>query len=236
VEGNFVAYYRVSTEKQDADCATQRQAVERYLNGGGWQLLDEFVEVETGKGADALERRPELQKALGLCKRKKATLVIAKLDRLSRNLHFVTGLMESRVNFVAADMPFATKLEIHVRAMFAEHERDMIAKRTSERLQTLKAQGSPWVSKKTGRIVERLGSPNPPKGSAAGVAARKAKADEFAARMLPIIEAIQARGMITLQAIADELTRQKWPTVRGADAWSKVAVSDILKRRKEPVQ
>ena len=80
---------------------------------------------------------------MALRKRKKATLVIAKLDRLSRNLHFTTGLLESKVNFVACDMPFANKLEIHVRAMFAEHERDMISKRTSERLQTLKAQGKP---------------------------------------------------------------------------------------------
>jgi hypothetical protein len=100
-------------------------------------------------------------------------------------------------------------------------------------LQTLKAQGKPWVSKKTERIVERLGSPNPSKGSAAGCAARKTKADEFAARMLPIIEAIQARGMTTLQAIADELTRQKWPTARGVDAWSMMAVSNILKRTKD---
>jgi DNA invertase Pin-like site-specific DNA recombinase len=77
---------------------------------------------------------------LALCKRKKATLIIAKLDRLSRNLHFTTGLLESKVNFVACDMPFANKLEIHVRSMFAEHERNMISKRASERLQTLKAQ------------------------------------------------------------------------------------------------
>jgi DNA invertase Pin-like site-specific DNA recombinase len=233
VEGRFVAYYRVSTDKQDADCAAQRMAVESYLNGGSWNLIDEFSEVETGKGADALDRRPELQKALALCRKRKATLVIAKLDRLSRNLHFVTGLMESRVNFVACDMPFANKLEIHVRAMFAEHERDMISKRTSERLQALKAQGTPWVSRKSGRVVERLGCPNPSKGSAAGVAVRKAKADEFAAKMHPIIQAIQARGMTTLQAIADELTRQKWPTAGGADAWSMMAVSNILKRNVE---
>jgi DNA invertase Pin-like site-specific DNA recombinase len=227
VDGKFVAYYRVSTETQDTECAAQRLAVETYLNGGGWELLGEFVEVETGKISD----RPELQNALTLCKRRKAKLVIAKLDRLSRNLHFITGLVESGVKFVACDMPHAKDFEIHIRASLAQEERRLISERTSQALQARKAQGKPWMSKRSGRMVERLGSPDPSKGSAVGVAVRKKAADEFAAKMLPVIDAIRARGLTTLQAIADELTRQRWPTAKGADAWSMMAVSNILKRR-----
>jgi DNA invertase Pin-like site-specific DNA recombinase len=233
MEGNFVAYYRVSTEKQDADCAAQRLAVEQYLNGGGWNLIGEFPEVETGKGADALERRPELQKALALCRKRKATLVIAKLDRLSRNVHFISGLMESKVKFVACDMPHAQPFELHIRASFAEEERRMISQRTSAALQAKKAAGVPWVSKRSGRVVKRLGAPDPSKGAAAGRQAQRNKADEFAAKMLPVIDAVRSRGITTLEAIAGELTRQKWPTARGADAWSMMAVSGILKRRKD---
>lgn len=227
MEGLFVAYYRVSTEKQDAECAAQRLAVESYLNGGGWQLLGEFVEVETGKIND----RPELQNALALCKKRNAKLVIAKLDRLSRNLHFITGLMESGVEFVACDMPHAKDFEIHIRASLAQEERRLISERTSQALQARKAQGKPWVSKRSGRMVERLGSPNPAKGSAAGVAIRKKAADEFAAKMLPVIDAIRARGIATLAGIAEELTRQRWPTAQGVDSWSMMSVSNILKRR-----
>jgi DNA invertase Pin-like site-specific DNA recombinase len=159
--------------------------------------------------------------------------VIAKLDRLSRNLHFITGLMESKVSFVACDMPHAKDFELHIRASLAQEERRLISERTSAALQAKKAQGKPWVSKKSGRPVERLGSPNPSKGAAAAGRAVSGTADAFAAKMLPAIDAIRARGIITLAGIADELTRQKWPTARGAEVWSMMAVSNILKRRKD---
>jgi DNA invertase Pin-like site-specific DNA recombinase len=227
MEGNFVAYYRVSTEKQDAECAAQRMAVENYLNGGGWKLLGEFTEVESGKISD----RPALQAALTMCRRRRAKLVIAKLDRLSRNLAFVANLMESGVKFVACDMPHAKDFEIHIRASLAQEERRLISERTSQALQARKAAGRPWVSKRSGRVVERLGAPDPRKAGIVGAAANARAADEFAAKMLPVIDAIRARGVTTLQGIADELTRQRWPTARGADAWSMVAVSSILKRR-----
>jgi DNA invertase Pin-like site-specific DNA recombinase len=227
MDGRFVAYYRVSTEKQDAECAAQRLAVATWLNGGLHELLGEFVEIETGKHSD----RPKLAAALALCRKRKATLVIAKLDRLSRNLHFITGLMESRVKFVACDMPHARDFEIHIRASLAQEERRLISERTSAALQAKKATGQSWVSKKSGRLVERLGSPNPSAGATAAGRAVSNHADEFAARMLPVITAIKARGIVTLAGIAEELTRQKWPTARGADAWSMMAVSNILKRR-----
>ncbi|SAL62643.1 recombinase family protein [Caballeronia humi] len=127
MNGKFVSYLRVSTAKQGQSglsLESQQALVTQYLNGGNWELVGEFTEVETGKGADALDKRPKLKEALTLCRKKKATLVIAKLDRLARNVHFVTGLLESGVNFVAADMPRADKVMIQMHAVMAEWERD----------------------------------------------------------------------------------------------------------------
>jgi len=108
--GRFIAYYRVSTQQQGRSGLgpdAQRQAVSAYLNGGAWHLVAGFTEVESGKGSNALDRRPQLRQALEACRKHKATLLIAKLDRLARNVHFVTGLIESGVDFVAADAPHA---------------------------------------------------------------------------------------------------------------------------------
>ena len=123
--GKFVAYYRVSTDRQGKSglgLDAQREAVTSYLNGGSWQLVQEFVEVESGKRAD----RPQLAAALAACRKHKAKLVIAKLDRLSRNLAFVATLMESGVEFVAVDNPHANKLTVHILAAVAQHEREII--------------------------------------------------------------------------------------------------------------
>lgn len=144
MEGRFVAYYRVSTQQQGRSglgLEAQRAGVEAYLNGGKWTLLDEFTEVETGKGANALDRRPQLRAALELARKRKATLVIAKLDRLARNVHFVSGLIESGVDFVAADMPQANKVMIQMHAVMSEWERDAISKRTKDALAAAKARG-----------------------------------------------------------------------------------------------
>ena len=122
--GRFVAYYRVSTQRQGESglgLAAQRKAVEDFLNGGSWQLVGEFTEVESGKRSD----RPQLAAALALCKRERAKLVIAKLDRLSRNLAFLATLMERGVDFIACDNPHATKLTIHILAAVAQHEREI---------------------------------------------------------------------------------------------------------------
>src|SRR6185437_11588396 len=111
--GRFVSYLRVSTERQGASglgLEAQRAAVAAHLNGGRWELLQEFVEVESGKRKD----RPQLAQALRLCRQKKAMLVIAKLDRLARNVYFISGLMESGVEFVACDMPDANKFVLHI--------------------------------------------------------------------------------------------------------------------------
>src|SRR5213080_3501248 len=140
-QGKFIAYFRVSTDKQGKSglgLEAQRNAVLDYLNGGRWSLVQEFVEVESGKHSD----RPQLTAALAACKKHKAKLVIAKLDRLSRNLAFIATLMESGVEFVAVDMPEANKLTVHILAAVAEHEREMISERTKAALKAAKARGT----------------------------------------------------------------------------------------------
>lgn len=135
-----VAYYRVSTNRQGESglgLEAQKQAVMDFLRGKDWQVIAEFIEVESGKKSD----RPELLKALEECRRRKAVLVIAKLDRLARNVHFISGLLESGAEFLAADNPHATKLLIHLLSAFAEHEREQISKRTRDALQAAKARG-----------------------------------------------------------------------------------------------
>ena len=140
MDGNFVSYHRVSTARQGRSglgLDAQRQAVANYLNGGTRSLLREFVEVESGK----LNTRPELEQALHLCKVTGATLVIAKLDRLSRNAAFLLTLRDSGVQFVAADMPDANALTVGILALIAQHEREAISRRTREALAAAKRRG-----------------------------------------------------------------------------------------------
>ena len=147
--GKFVAYYRVSTDRQGQSgpmqlglgLEAQRAAVMRYLSNGGWPPLAEYTEIETGKGSNALDRRPQLQAALAYARKHKATLIIAKLDRLARNVHFVSGLMETGVPFVAADRPDADRFMIHLEAALAEREARLISDRTKAALAVAKAQG-----------------------------------------------------------------------------------------------
>ena len=167
--GKFIGYLRVSTEKQGQSglgLDAQRKAIEDYLNGGKWELLAEYVEIESGKRSD----RPELAKALAHSKATGATLVIAKLDRLSRNVAFISNLMESGVEFVAADMPMANRLTVHVLAAVAEHEREMISQRTSAALAAAKARGAKLGNPNGARALRGL-------GNAHAVAAVKAGAD-----------------------------------------------------------
>src|SRR3954453_5694364 len=127
-EGAFVAYYRVSTERQGRSglgLDAQRKAVEDFLNGGNWRLVAEFTEIESGKHSD----RPALAKVIQACRLRRAKLVIAKLDRLSRDAHFLLGLEKAGVDFVAADMPTANRLTVGIMAMVADEERRMISKR-----------------------------------------------------------------------------------------------------------
>jgi DNA invertase Pin-like site-specific DNA recombinase len=219
--GKFIGYLRVSTEKQGQSglgIAAQRKAIEDYLDGGRWELLAEYVEIEAGKRSD----RPELATALAHSKATGATLVIAKLDRLSRNVAFISNLMDSGVEFVAADMPMANRLTVHVLAAVAEHERDMASQRTTAALAAAKAR----------RI--KLGNPNGVRalrglGNAHAVAAVKAQADAYMNRVLPAIEAIRGERTTSLHGIAAELNRRDILTARGG-GWYATTVKNLIDR------
>jgi DNA invertase Pin-like site-specific DNA recombinase len=214
--GKWVSYLRVSTDKQGKSglgLEAQRKAVADFLNGGRWQLLSEFVEVESGNRND----RPQLAAALAACKKHKAKLVIAKLDRLARNVNFVSGLMETGVEFVAADMPFANKLTIHILAAVAEHEREAISARTKAALAAAKARGV------------KLGGPKLRLAQLNGATANKTEADRFAANTLPLIREAQKIGALSLRAIAEILNARGVRTARGG-RWAATQVRDILRR------
>ncbi len=218
--GKFVAYYRVSTQKQGASglgLDAQREAVSRFLNGGDWELVAEFQEIETGKGADALDKRQQLKAALAACRKEGATLIIAKLDRLARNVHFVSGLMESKVRFVACDMPEANELTIHIMAAFAEHEAKRISQRTKDALA---------VAKSRGVILGKAGASN----LRANIEARKAAADSFAAKILPIIESMMMRKL-SQREMVEELNSIGVPTSKGAK-WRLSQLQRVIERSK----
>ena len=219
----FIAYYRVSTPKQGISglgLEAQKAAVAQYLNGGDWQLLREFTEIESGKRSD----RPKLAEALKLCKRHRATLIIAKLDRLSRNVYFISGLMESRVEFVAVDFPQANRLTVHILAAVAEHEAEAISRRTREGLAQAKARGV--------KLGGRMSSPErfaeiAAIGQKAAVKAIIRKREKFEEELRPVIDEIVASGATSLRNIANELNRRDEPTPRNRQ-WSAVQVMRIL--------
>jgi len=218
--GKYIAYYRVSTDRQGKSglgLEAQRKAVSDYLGGG--DLVDEYVEIESGKRTD----RPKLADALAACKRQKAKLVIAKLDRLARNVHFISGLMESGVDFVAADMPEANKLTVHIMAAMAEYEREQISIRTKAALQAAKARGQ--------KLGWSIPSRRKEQASAArkGVIAHTASADNFARNVLPIIHDIEAAGIKTLKGISVALNDRGIKTARGGK-WYAATVKNVLAR------
>lgn len=219
--GKFVAYYRVSTAKQGASglgLEAQQESVRSYLNGGRWKMVDEVTEVESGKRND----RPALAQALSLCRLHKATLIIAKLDRLARNVAFISNLMESGVEFTAVDFPQANRLTVHILAAVAEHEALMISSRTKAALQAVRARG----------VV--LGTPNHRqiakssiKGNQASAKVRGDGARRWASDVIPVIQAIQSAGVTTLMGIAEKLNHRGIPAPRGG-SWSPVQVSRVL--------
>jgi DNA invertase Pin-like site-specific DNA recombinase len=223
-QGTFVAYYRVSTAKQGASglgLEAQRKAVTDYLNGGNWALAQEFVEVESGKNDD----RPELAKALAACRVYGAKLVIAKLDRLSRDAHFLLGLEKAGVDFVAVDMPHANRLTIGIMAVVADEERRMISARTKAALAAAKARGVKLGGYRGGPIYVDDASRK------ASIAVRTGRANSKAQDLAPIIDQLKAEGITTLGAIAKALTAQGIPTTTGKlSAWSAVQVSRVISR------
>src|ERR1700722_11668015 len=218
--GKFVSYLRVSTARQGASglgLEAQRAAVAGFLNGGDWHLVQEVQEVESGKRND----RPALADALRLCRKHRATLVIAKLDRLARNVAFISNLMESGVEFVAVDMPQANRFVVHILAAVAEHEAEAISKRTKAALAAAKARGAQLGGRRVS--AERWAEIR----LAAGVA-RSAVADKRAAiEVLPVIRELQAAGATSLRQIAAGLNERNITTPRGGE-WSAVQVQRVL--------
>ena len=212
----FVAYYRVSTDRQGRSglgLDAQAESVRQHVAQASGDIIAVFTEVESGKRSD----RPELAKALDIARRKKATLVIARLDRLSRNLAFIANLMESRVDFLACDNPYATRLTLHILAAVAEHEREMISARTKAALTAAKARGT------------RLGNPRPYAAAKLGAAANATNADQFAEQVRPTISKLATQGF-SLRQIAGELNARGLRTARGCD-WRAQQISAILSRR-----
>ena len=206
-----VAYYRVSTERQGRSglgLDAQREAVRRFAEAEGAELVAEMTEVETGKGADALDRRPALRDALAVAKKAKGAVLVAKLDRLSRDVAFISGLMAQRVPFIVAELGAdADPFMLHIYAALAEKERAMISERTRLALARKKADGA------------RLGNPtNLAEARAKGLASNRAAADQHAANVLPLVRKLQAQGIVASRAIAAALNERKISTARGG-AW-----------------
>lgn len=216
--GKFVVYLRVSTQRQGQSglgLDAQREAVRVFLNGGDHETVGEFVEVETGKGANALVKRPQLKGALDACKANKATLLIAKLDRLARNVHFVSGLMESGVDFVAVDFPQANRLTVHILAAVAEHEREMISQRTKAALAAAKARG----------VV--LGAAGP-YNLQPNLEKRQNASQAFAEKLRPLFDGMGAGGL-SQRKMADKLNEVGVPA-QGGGKWNQTQVSRVLVR------
>jgi DNA invertase Pin-like site-specific DNA recombinase len=201
---DYVAYYRVSTERQGRSglgLEAQREAVTRFI---GLAPVSEYTEIESGRRH---ENRPQLKAAMDECKRYRHSLVIAKLDRLARNVHFISGLMESGVDFVAADMPHANKLTIHILAAVAEHEREIISARIKAALAVKKAQ--------LAKEGKKLGGPRPLEALALANAAKRRATPP--PEVLTLIQGWRQEKR-SLRAIAHELNRLGIRTGRGS-AW-----------------
>jgi DNA invertase Pin-like site-specific DNA recombinase len=218
---SVITYLRVSTSQQGRSglgIEAQRQALLQFANSDGLEPVGEFIEIETGKGSDALDRRPQLKAALAAAKRLKCPVAVAKLDRLSRDVHFISGLMSHRVPFVVAELgadvdPFV----LHLFAALAEKERSLISTRTRQALAAAKARGV------------TLGSPKLSQARESAVASIKAGADQHAANVLPIIREAQKAGATTLRAIAEALNARGVVTARGG-AWQAMSVKNVLDR------
>src|SRR5271155_2359849 len=193
----IVAYIRVSTSQQGRSrlwFEAQREALARFATSEGLEMIAELVEVEPGKGSDALDRRPQLAAALAKARAMRCSVVVAKLDRLSRDVHFISGLMAHRVPFVVSELgPDVDPFVLHLYAALAEKERALIAGRTKAALAAAKAKGV------------KFGNPHIEAARGGAVAAIKAEADRAANNVLPIIAEIKKSGASTLRAIAEAL-------------------------------
>ena len=221
-KGKFISYLRVSTQRQGRSglgLEAQRKAVTDYLNGGRWELMQELIEVESGKSKD----RPKLAEALRLCRVYNATLLVAKLDRLARNVAFVSALMEAKVRFVAADLPEANELTVHIMAAMAEYEAGAISTRTKAALAAAKARGTKLGGYRWD--IQTVAS----KGNAESAKVRAESASKHARDLMPLIQAIKAEGATSLRQIASALNKRKIPTARGGE-WSAIQIQRLIAR------
>jgi DNA invertase Pin-like site-specific DNA recombinase len=228
--GGFIAYYRVSTGKQGKSglgIEAQRQAVANYLNGGNWRIIAEFTEVESGNRAD----RPELDKALAAARARRVPLVVAKVDRLTRSVSFLSRLLDAGVDVRFADLPSlegATgKFMLQQMAAIAELEAGMISARTKAALAAAKRRGV-----KLGGFRGRAPSA---KDVRASVAARRAKAEARAADLAPVVKELQAAGCESLRTIATGLDERGIPAAQGGK-WSAVQVARLLEAAGRPFE
>jgi len=217
----YVAYYRVSTAQQGRSglgLEAQREAVRVFLAGGAGELAEEFTEIESGKN----DARPQLARALAACKLTGGVLVIAKLDRLSRDAHFLLGLEKAGVEFVAADMPNANPLTVRLMAVIAQSEREMISARTKAALAAARARGTKLGGNRGGPKVD----------SAKGRAARSRSAEDYARQVGPIaLDAWRQPSGSTASygEVAGVLTARGIRTPRGG-RWTRAAVRRLLQR------
>lgn len=216
-----VAYIRVSTSQQGRSglgIEAQRQTLRHFAQTEGFTIAREFVEVETGKGSDALDRRPQLKAALAAARKLKCHVAVAKLDRLSRDVHFISGLMAHKVPFLVAELgPDVDPFVLHLFAALAEKERALISTRTRQALAAAKARGV------------TLGNPRLQMARRSALEAVSAEAERFAANVLPIIREAQKAGATTLREIAAALNARGVATARGGQ-WHAKSVSNILQR------
>lgn len=220
---NYIAYLRVSTSRQGQSglgLEAQRMAVNALINQRRGFLLETFVEVESGGN----DQRPELTKALNLARVTRATLAIAKLDRLSRNATFLLTLQDSDVRFTAADMPDANELTVGIMALVAQQERVAISRRTREALQAAKQRGQQLGNPNGADALRRAG-----RGNAAALRAVKAAADETSERLRPIVEKLRQAGIVSLGGIAQEFNSKGILSPRGG-SWHRSSVANLLKR------
>lgn len=217
-----VAYLRVSTERQGRSglgLEAQRDVISRFAEREGVELVGEFLEIETGKGSDALDRRPQLAAALAQARRVKCPVIVAKLDRLSRDVHFISGLMSQRIPFIVAELGAdADPFMLHLYAALAEKERKLISERTKAALAAKKAQGV-QLGNLTNLAEARLKA----------VASTKATADAFAANVLPTIQQVKSSGATSYRAIAEALNVRGVRTARGG-TWQAATVRNIMLR------
>jgi DNA invertase Pin-like site-specific DNA recombinase len=223
----FVSYIRVSTAQQGRSglgLEAQREAIARFAEAEGATIVAEYLEIESGKGSDALATRPKLALALADARRRRCPVVVGKLDRLSRDVHFISGLMAHGVPFLVAELgsdvdPFV----LHLYAALGQKERALISRRTKDALAAAKARGV-----KLGGDAKNL-LPHVAKGNAASAVVRSERADAHARDVAPMVRELQSSGM-SLRLVAVELSGRGYHTPRGGTNWTAAAVQRVLAR------